>query len=218
MNMSDDTYNVLILMTDRHRADCLGSDGNACIRTPHLDSLATEGVRFSSAFTANPFCMPTRFSLLTGRYPHSHGCWDNGILMPDDTMTLAQRFTGAGYHTALIGKGHLKPFRFKGEQESFDEWEKTDPRWASWHGPYFGFEEVHLTVGHHLPLGHYGMFLRQHHPEAIQLKYLLEEVAEEYNCELLSFHVSKGTVSFSFDNDELTAEILKILQYKKEFE
>jgi len=57
-----------------------------------------------------------------------------------------------------------------------------------------------------------------YHPEAIQLKYLLEEVAEEYNCELLSFQVSQGTVSFSFDSDELTAEILKILQYKKQVE
>ena len=57
-----------------------------------------------------------------------------------------------------------------------------------------------------------------YHPEAIQLKYLLEEVAEEYKCELLSFQVSQGTVSFSFDSDELTAEILKILQYKKQVE
>jgi arylsulfatase A-like enzyme len=111
--------------------------------------------------------MPTRFSLLTGRYAHAHGCWDNGILMPDNTVTLAQRFAEAGYRTALVGKGHLSPFRFKGGPESYDEWEKPDPCWASWHGPYFGFEEVHLTVGHHLPLGHYGMFLRRHHPEAI---------------------------------------------------
>jgi hypothetical protein len=53
-----------------------------------------------------------------------------------------------------------------------------------------------------------------YHPEAINLRQLLEEVAGEYNCELLSFQVSQGTVSFSFDSDELTAEILKILQYK----
>ena len=54
------------------------------------------------------------------------------------------------------------------------------------------------------------------HPEAMSLRHLLEEVAEEYNCELLSFHVSQGTVSFSFDSDELTAEILKILQSKEQ--
>ena len=50
------------------------------------------------------------------------------------------------------------------------------------------------------------------HPEASILKTLLEQVADDYDCELLSFHVEKGTVSFSFDSDELTAEILKILQ------
>jgi len=165
--MPDDKCNVLVIMTDRHRADCLGCNGNPFIRTPNLDALAEEGVRFSSAFTASSFCMPSRFSLLTGRYPHSHGCWDNGVLMPDDTMTLAQRCTDAGYHTAMIGKSHLQPFRHPGTPESYDEWEKPDPRWANWHGPYFGFQEVHLTIGHHLPLGHYGMFLRQHHPDAI---------------------------------------------------
>ena len=52
------------------------------------------------------------------------------------------------------------------------------------------------------------------HPEAIILRTLLEQVADDYDCELLGFHVDRGTVSFSFDSDELTAEILKILQEK----
>ena len=50
------------------------------------------------------------------------------------------------------------------------------------------------------------------HPEAIILRTVLEQVADDYDCELLSFHVDRGTVSFSFDGDELTADILKILQ------
>ena len=50
------------------------------------------------------------------------------------------------------------------------------------------------------------------HPEAATLKLLLEQVADEYECTLLSFNVSRGTASFSFDSDLLTAEILKILQ------
>jgi hypothetical protein len=50
------------------------------------------------------------------------------------------------------------------------------------------------------------------HPEALILKTLLEQVADDYDCELLSFDVIRGTVSFSFDSDELTADILKILQ------
>ncbi|MBW1996702.1 MAG: hypothetical protein JRJ29_01920 [Deltaproteobacteria bacterium] len=50
------------------------------------------------------------------------------------------------------------------------------------------------------------------HPEAVKLKNLLEEVAEEYGCELVFFGIEKGTVSFSFDSDELMAEIIKVLQ------
>ena len=50
------------------------------------------------------------------------------------------------------------------------------------------------------------------HPDAIILRTLLEQVADDYDCELLSFDVDQGTISFSFDSDELTAEILKILQ------
>lgn len=52
------------------------------------------------------------------------------------------------------------------------------------------------------------------HPEAIVFRTLLEQVADDYDCELVSFQVDHGTVSFSFDSDELTAEILRILQGK----
>jgi hypothetical protein len=53
------------------------------------------------------------------------------------------------------------------------------------------------------------------HPQAIHFRGLLEEVAEDYRCRLVSFEVEKGTVTFSFDNDGLTAEILKILQIEE---
>ena len=51
-----------------------------------------------------------------------------------------------------------------------------------------------------------------YHPEAARFRQLLEEVAEEFGCHLLTFNVDRGTVSFSYDNDELTAEILKVLE------
>jgi hypothetical protein len=53
------------------------------------------------------------------------------------------------------------------------------------------------------------------HPEVITFKEILMEVAEEYNCELLHFEINQGTVAFSFDSDELMADILKILQNKE---
>ncbi len=53
------------------------------------------------------------------------------------------------------------------------------------------------------------------HPKVIELKKVLEEVADEYDCHLLSFDIHHGTVSFSFDSDELTAEIFQVLQNKE---
>jgi len=159
--------NVLLIMTDQQRADGIGAAGNPAIRTPNIDRIAQEGVLFSSAFCSNPFCMPSRASVMTGRYAHAHGTWDNGVPLPEDTVTLAGHLADQGYRTLLIGKGHLNVFRMRGSPESFDDWSDPEPRWADWHGPYYGFNEVHMAVGHHKPSGHYGMFLRENHPEAI---------------------------------------------------
>jgi arylsulfatase len=65
--------NVLIVYTDQHRFDCLGCCGNPDVRTPNIDRLATEGVRFSHAFTCFPVCTPARYSLVTGVPVHVHG-------------------------------------------------------------------------------------------------------------------------------------------------
>ena len=107
--MSDDPCNLLVIMTDRHRADCIRCYGNEFIRTPNLDSLAAEGVRFTSAFTANPFCMPSRFTLQTGRYPHAHGCRDNGVLMADDTAKAIRPSITSSHGGALRNRYSTKP-------------------------------------------------------------------------------------------------------------
>jgi arylsulfatase A-like enzyme len=159
--------NVLLIMTDQQRADCIGVAGNPVLRTPHMDRIANEGVHFSNAFCSNPFCMPSRASFVTGRYPHAHRCWDNGVPLSEDTVTLADHLAKEGYHTLLIGKGHLNVFRKSGSPESWSDWLEPEPRWADWHGPYYGFQEVHMAVGHNRPLGHYGMHLRKHYPEAL---------------------------------------------------
>ena len=65
--------NVLFLMTDQHNHACLGAAGNPFVKTPNLDRLAAEGVRFTHAYCATPFCSPSRASILTGLYPHRHG-------------------------------------------------------------------------------------------------------------------------------------------------
>ena len=81
--------NVVLIMADQLRWDALGAEGNAHVRTPHLDRLAREGVRFARCYTSSPICMPARASVMTGRWPHAHGLWDNGVRLPPQTTTLA---------------------------------------------------------------------------------------------------------------------------------
>jgi arylsulfatase len=159
--------NVLMILTDQQRWDGLGASGNRAIRTPNMDRLAAEGVRCSDYFVSYPFCMPSRSSYLTGRYPHAHGCWDNGVVLPPDTVTLGDRFAERGYHTGLIGKGHLSTHQSAGTADSYSAMDQ--PGFAEWHGPYYGFQEVWLTAGHNRPTGHYGLWLREHHPDSLAL-------------------------------------------------
>ena len=99
--------NVLLLMSDQHRRDCLGVEGNPNARTPSLDALARSGVRFGGAYCANPVCTPSRASLLTGLYTHHHQTWSNATPWPFEHKTAAHYFGRAGYMTALIGKMHF---------------------------------------------------------------------------------------------------------------
>ena len=61
--------NILLIMTDQHRADHVGFMGNPTVRTPNLDSLASSGCVFENAWVANPVCVPNRAKILTGRMP-----------------------------------------------------------------------------------------------------------------------------------------------------
>ena len=65
--------NVLLFLTDQQRTDSIGAYGNAVVQTPHLDRLAAGGARFERAYCANPFCCPSRASILTGLTPRQHG-------------------------------------------------------------------------------------------------------------------------------------------------
>jgi arylsulfatase A-like enzyme len=64
--------NILLLMTDQQRPDSLGCYGDPVAITPNLDRLAAEGVLFENCYVQNPLCCPSRYSILTGRYPHAH--------------------------------------------------------------------------------------------------------------------------------------------------
>jgi arylsulfatase A len=104
---------VLILADDLGYGDVGAFNPGGRIPTPHLDRLAREGLRFTDAHTASAVCTPTRYALLTGRYPWRTRMprgvlWGNGdALIEPGRMTLASLLRDAGYHTAGIGKWHL---------------------------------------------------------------------------------------------------------------
>lgn len=104
--------NVIFLFADDMGYGDLQCYGHPTIRTPNLDRMAEEGLRFTSYYAAAPFCTPSRVGLLTGRYPIRAGLPNN--LGPDSVnglplteITLAQHLKSAGYRTKAIGKWHL---------------------------------------------------------------------------------------------------------------
>jgi len=100
--------NVLWLYTDQQRWDTIGAAGYPHMHSPNLDALAAEGVLFENAFCNSPVCMPSRQSMLSGRYPSCTGCTCNGIEMRPDVPTLHTVLKPYGYHAASIGKLHFK--------------------------------------------------------------------------------------------------------------
>lgn len=105
--------NILWLCTDQQRWDTLGVYGNSFVHTPHLDQLAADGVVFEHCYTQSPVCTPSRASFLTGRYPRTNGCRQNGQDLAQDevlvTKLLAEGRPAAnsGYIGGLAGKLHI---------------------------------------------------------------------------------------------------------------
>ncbi|MBC7236949.1 MAG: sulfatase-like hydrolase/transferase [Chloroflexi bacterium] len=106
--------NILFLFTDQHALAAVGCYGETPCRTPHLDRLAAEGVRFQTAYTTCPVCTPARATIMTGLYPHAHGmccnvedlgCSVHEIV--DRPQLLSRRLQAAGYRCGYTGKWHL---------------------------------------------------------------------------------------------------------------
>lgn len=105
--------NFIVIYCDDLGYGDLGCYGSDTVKTPHLDGLADEGIRFTNWYSNSPVCSPSRASLLTGKYPARAGVGE--ILgakrgshgLPADEVTLAKALKPAGYRTALFGKWHL---------------------------------------------------------------------------------------------------------------
>jgi N-acetylglucosamine-6-sulfatase len=129
-----DRPNILYIMSDDHAAHAISAYGGRLAEvapTPNIDRLAKEGALFTNAFCTNSICSPSRACVLTGQYDHVNGAFDlSGEVLPGKQM-LAIEMKRAGYHTAMIGKWHLKA-----EPADFDYY-CVLPGQGEYHNPEF---------------------------------------------------------------------------------
>jgi len=130
--------NILFIMGDQHRGDCIGAAGAKWIKTPNLDKLANEGVLFTNAYASVPSCLPARTSILTGMSP-----WQSGQLgytdIPKYRYELPEIFTNASYRTHAVGKNHFTPMRNKHGYQTVELEE-------AWHTALKGKEKCDYTL------------------------------------------------------------------------
>lgn len=103
-----DRPHIVLLMADSQGAGLTGFEGHGQVKTPHLDRLAAEGVWFARAYTPTPQWAPSRASILTGQYPHTHRVLNDDLPLPAVADTFTTRLEAAGYTCALVGQWHMK--------------------------------------------------------------------------------------------------------------
>ncbi len=192
--------NFLLLITDQHQANHLGCYGHPLLETPHIDRIAARGTRFDRFHVTNPFCMPSRSSILTGRMPSAHGVRTNGTPLSLKAQTFVESLRTHGYNTALVGKSHIqnmtsipRAYTPSASETAFDEdgllvqsrrfalegpdyENENHEKWArdpehEIRLPYYGFEHVDLCTMHgDLVGGHYGRWLARELGDAAALR------------------------------------------------
>ena len=109
--------NIIYIMSDDHAQKAISAYGDTLIKTPHIDRIAREGVRFDNSFVNNSICAPSRATMLTGKMSHLNGKRDNLDVFDGNQPTFPKLLQKAGYQTAVIGKWHLKS-----APQGFDYW------------------------------------------------------------------------------------------------
>lgn len=130
--------NVLLILADQHRADCLGCVPPGLAVTPHLDRLASEGMRFTAAYAQSPICTPSRVSILSGQYCHNHGYYTLCGPVPQRLPSFLSHFRRHRFFTGAIGKLHVPDNPVNWLADHVDYWSEI------WH-----WSELH----HYGPVG-----------------------------------------------------------------
>ena len=113
--------NVLFIVSDQHNAKVLGCNGHPDVKTPALDRMAAEGVRFDNAITQNPICTPSRVCMLSGQYCHNHGYYGLSGPNPGGLPSVLGHFRRAGYGTGALGKIHCPEYWIEDDSDVFHE-------------------------------------------------------------------------------------------------
>jgi arylsulfatase A-like enzyme len=172
---------ILFVTTDQQRYDTLGCNGGTIARTPVVDRLAAEGIRYERAVPQSVVCMPSRSTIITGQHPTTHGVWMNGVPLPADAPSVADVLHDAGYRTALIGKAHFEPFLDPFLRFPENALARTGTTPVG--GVHRGFE--HLEMATHSGIGplHYAQWLFKEHPEAVGMFYNVLDAALQVNAD-----------------------------------
>jgi arylsulfatase A-like enzyme len=99
--------NLLFVFADQWRAQATGYAGDVNVPTPFLDRLQKQSIDCCNAVSGYPVCTPYRASVMSGRYPHQHGCFANNVPLDPETVSIGKCFRDAGYRTGYIGKWHI---------------------------------------------------------------------------------------------------------------
>ncbi|MCE9603913.1 MAG: sulfatase-like hydrolase/transferase, partial [Planctomycetia bacterium] len=109
--------NIVFLFADDHAYQAISAYGSTINRTPNLDRIANEGMLFRNCYVTNSICGPSRACILTGKYSHRNGFYQNGDKFDGAQTTFPKLLQAAGYQTAMIGKWHLET-----DPTGFDYW------------------------------------------------------------------------------------------------
>ncbi len=107
MMTSTSKPNLLFIHSDQHCSNVTGCYGDQVIETPNLDALAEQGAVFENSYCSAPICVPSRASMLTGKYPHQNEVWTNEHSLDSSIPTMAHAMGGAGYSPVLAGRMHF---------------------------------------------------------------------------------------------------------------